>query len=110
MMKNITIIAGYLMIMHAGFSIIQYRRYVTIQLDNKLPGGDSHSGQDSLKIELPIDVFIEIYIGLIMGVVGTIWKFSEEFDSIRNIEVLGMETKSYEMALNINRVNSLRNL
>ena len=86
MLNNITILIGFMMILNAGFSIIQYRRFLQLQSDSlsvELSGPATDGAQkESDSITLTLDLKIEIAVGLLLGMLGTINKYTANLDSI----------------------------
>ena len=61
MLSNIPILVGFLMILNAGFSIVQYRRFLTLQSDDGTEqvgaGAADIAGQEETnRVTLPLDV------------------------------------------------------
>ena len=64
------ILMAFMVLVNASFSMIQYRKYVQFyQLDQDLV--------------MPIDVKVEIIAGLVLGIVGSIWKFTANLKLIK---------------------------
>ena len=115
MLSNIPILVGFLMIINAGFSIVQYRRFLTLQSEEgpeslAQGAGDVSGEEETSRITIPIDVQIEIVIGLLIGMLGTINKYTANLDSISHQEITGMQTRTAEVSNNMNRGSALRNL
>ena len=72
--------------------------------------GDEADLSEDSRIVLPIDVLLEIVVGLLVGIIGTIMKYTANLDSISHQEITGLTTKTAEMSNNLNRGSGLRNL
>ena len=71
----------------------------------------ANGGQDGREsVTLPLDLQLEVAVGLLIGILGTINKYTANLDSISHQEITGIQTKTAEMSANANRTNALRNL
>ena len=59
---------------------------------------------------MPLDLQIEVLFGLLIGILGTINKYTANLDSISHQEITGLQTKTAEVSTNMNRTIGLRNL
>ena len=47
-------------------------------------------------MDVPIDVAVEVIVGMLFGIFGSILKYSAQLNPINLNEVLGSTTKTYE--------------
>ena len=90
--SSIILLASLLILLNAGFSMLQYRRYVQLELEE-----DSFS--------LPLDVMIEAMVGFVLGIFGTVAGY---FAKLKDISVPAQfENKTTE---NVHARRALRNV
>ena len=61
-------------------------------------------------LELPLDIKVEAFLGMILGILSAIFKYTSNLGKIKLQEVLAEQNKTYEFAANMNRSYSLRNI
>lgn len=79
--SSVILIVALVILANAGFSMLQYRRYVQLELE-----------EDSFK--MPLDVKIEAILGFVLGIVGTVISY---FSGMKDIAFTAqMAGKTFE--------------
>ena len=93
MVSNFLLIIGMTMLLNASYSMLSYRRYIHLLGDTTLQFQviDKES-----QVDVPIDVAVEVILGMLLGVFGAILKYSAQLNPINLNQVLGSTTKTYE--------------
>ena len=84
---------------NATFSMLQYRRHIQL-----------YNPELMEELELPLDLKVEAFCGMLLGIMAAIIKYSLNFGKIKLETVLAEMNKTYEFSNNINRGYATRNL
>ena len=96
---NLTIFVAMCVLADATYSMLQYRRHIQV-----------YNPELMEDLELPLDIKVEAFLGMILGIFSAIIKYSLNFGNIRLETVLAEKNKTYEFSNNINRAYTTRNL
>ena len=102
MLTTLMILTGLTILLNASYSMLTFRRYNADQSH----GGEHTQAGDALHI--PLDIIVEVCFGMLMGIIGTVIMFTRNLNSISQQEVIGMTTRTYELASNQHRTYCLR--
>ena len=98
--QGFMMIGGVLMLLNSTFSMLQYRRHVQ---------SNSISEDDDI-IVMPLDIKVEVLLGLFMGILGALIDATSNLKVINQRDVMATTQKTYELAFNQNRSVGLRNI